>query len=97
MLPGWLQIIMDCNGKMGWYIWSSIQYGAKHLITIAVTSTEEDDDDDNEALIYVKELKKKKILIAEGHSRKWNEGDMIIETLDIDWENVESLKKFRWY
>jgi len=33
----------------------------KRLITIAVIGTEEDDDNDNEILVYVKELKKKKM------------------------------------
>jgi len=71
---------------------------AKRLITIAVTGTEEDDDngdDDNEALVYVKELKKKLEWLKDTLESE-TRNDTIIETLDTDCENVESLKKFRY-
>jgi len=68
---------------------------AKRLITIAVTGTEKDDDDDNEALVYVKEFKKCAWLKDTLESETWD--DTIIETLDTDCENVESLKNCRWY
>jgi len=81
LFPGWLQITMDCNGRRdGPYSM------AKRLITIAVTSTEENDDDDNEALVYVKELKKKKYEWLKDTLESETRDDTIIETLDTDCE-----------
>jgi len=59
---------------------------AKRLITIAVAGTEEDNDD-NEILVYVKRSQKRERL-KDSKSRN----DMIIDTLDADYENVGSLK-----
>ena len=60
---------------------------AKRLITTTVFGTEENDDD--EALVYVKGYEKQEWLknILDGDKRD----DAIIETLDADYEDVESL------
>jgi len=65
----------------------------KRLITIAVTGTEENDDYDNEALIYVKELKKKKMWITEGHARKRNMGWHDYRDIGYQLRKCEIFKK----
>jgi len=61
---------------------------AKHLITTAVVGTEEDDDDE-EALVYIKGCQKREWLadMLENDARD----DVIIETLDADYDDIESL------
>jgi len=51
---------------------------------------DDDDDDDNETLVYVKESQKPEWLknMLESEARD----DTIIEKLDTDYEDVESLK-----
>jgi len=63
---------------------------ANRLITMTVTDTEKDDDDDNDnkTLVYIKASQKHKWLKDMLESGN----DMIIETLDIDSEDVKSLK-----
>jgi len=58
---------------------------ARHLITSAVVDTEDDDD----ALVYVKRYQKREWLkdVLENDARD----NIIIETLDADYEDIESL------
>jgi len=57
---------------------------AKHLITSAVVDTKDDD-----ALVYIKGYQKREWLkdMLESDARD----DIIIETLDADYEDIESL------
>jgi len=61
----------------------------KRLITMAVAGTEENDND-NETFVYVKGSQKREWLKDTLENEVRN--DMIIDTLDVDYENVGSLK-----
>jgi len=57
---------------------------ARHVITLAIIDTENDD-----ALVYVKIYKKREWL--ENMLKSDARDDIIIEILDVDYENIESL------
>jgi len=63
---------------------------ARHIITSAVVGTEDDD-----ALVYVKGYQKWEWLkdMLESDARD----NIIIETLDADYEDIESLNNLRCY
>lgn len=62
---------------------------AKRLITTAVVGTEEDDDDEVPSLVYVKGYQKREWLADMlDNDEKEN---LIIETLDTDYEDIETL------
>lgn len=80
--------LIACHHGLQWQDGMIPHSMAKRLITTAVFDTEENDDD--EALIYIKGYEKRewlKNMLDDDDKRN----DAVIETLDADYEDVETL------